>query len=72
MKIIGLTNRGYVSGNIAETVRGGSHGAIPQVLESKCYAVDARNGVINECVNGTLQCKEHGYNFNSNNDVLET
>ena len=40
------------------------------VLERKCYAVDCRNGTINECVNGTLQSKEQGYNTNSNNVVL--
>ena len=34
------------------------------------YAVDCRNGTINECVNGTLQSKEQGYNTNSNNVVL--
>ena len=41
------------------------------VLERKCYAVDCRNGTINECVNGTLQAKEQGQNLNSNNVVLE-
>lgn len=41
------------------------------VLERKCYAVDCRNGAINECVNGTLQAKEQGQNLNSNNVVLE-
>lgn len=40
------------------------------VLERKCYAVDCRNGTINECVNGTLQAKEQGMNLNSNNVVL--
>lgn len=40
------------------------------VLERKCYAVDCRNGTINECVNGTLQAKEQGQNLNSNNVVL--
>ena len=40
------------------------------VLERRCYAVDCRNGTINECVNGTLQSKEQGYNTNSNNVVL--
>jgi len=34
------------------------------------YAVDCRNGTINECVNGTLQNKEQRYNTNSNNVVL--
>lgn len=41
------------------------------VLERKCFAVDCRNGTINECVNGTLQAKSQGgYNTNSNNVVL--
>lgn len=39
-------------------------------LERRCFAVDCRNGTINECVNGTLQSKEQGYNTNSNNVVL--
>ncbi len=33
------------------------------------YAVDCRNGTENECVNGTLQAKEQGFNLNSNNVV---
>lgn len=41
------------------------------VLERKRYAVDCRNGRINECVNGTLQAKKEGYNTNNNNIVLE-
>ena len=40
------------------------------VLERRCYAVDCRNGTINEWTNGTLQSKEQGYNTNSNNVVL--
>lgn len=63
---------------VAETARtldlnGGNpscnHGGV-LVLERRCYAVDCRNGTINECVNGTLQSKEQGYNTNSNNVVL--
>ena len=34
------------------------------------YAVDCRNGTINEWTNGTLQSKEQGYNTNSNNVVF--
>ena len=41
------------------------------VLERKRYAVDCRNGRINESVNGTLQAKKEGYNTNNNNIVLE-
>lgn len=38
-----------------------------------CAAVDARNGVENEWVNGTLQAKSGGgYNTNSNNIVRQT
>lgn len=39
------------------------------VLERRCYAVDCRNGTMDECINGTLQSKA-GNNTNSNNIVL--
>lgn len=39
------------------------------VLERKCYAVDCRNGTIDECINGSLQANAN-HNMNSNNVVL--
>lgn len=39
------------------------------VLERKCYAVDCRNGMIDECVNGSLQTSAN-HNMNSSNVVL--
>lgn len=39
------------------------------VLTNQVAAVDVRNGRENSCVNGTLQAKEQGFNYNSNNVV---
>lgn len=55
-----------IDGDIAATVTeacGGSNTSGPKVM-----AVDFRNGK-EQCVNGTLQSKEQGYNLNSNNVV---
>lgn len=48
--------------------RGGSY-TLNTIDRPAVMAVDCRNGTENECINGTLQAKDQGYNVNSNNIV---
>lgn len=51
------------------TVRGDTP-LVKEIKQSaRAYAVDCRNASEDECINGTLQSKEQGYNTNSNNIV---
>lgn len=57
--VIPLSNRGNPTG-ISETLRAGSHGALPMVCTDGIAAVDCRNGAENGEVNGTLQANSNG------------
>lgn len=57
--VIPLSNRGNPT-RISETLRAGSHGALPMVCADGIAAVDCRNAAENGKVNGTLQAKSNG------------
>lgn len=64
--LVPFSNRGKTTGDIAETIRAGSHGALPMLAE----AIDARNSCSNGGVSGTLQSKKSGgYSLNYINPV---